>query len=237
MIVKLSPKYLLAFFCLTILCGTSHEFVHHFTGAIICRCFGYKTFNSFELCKGCQELHPSYYWAILAGPLFTYGLMWLGLYQLSQSPSGNKQLGFALIFANFPINRIIFALMHKNDEQYAATLLFGHSTVAYWLTNMLIWICTFPPLMNAYRSIRNRHRMLWFLGFFVLPFVFVIAIAGILLENILLIKLGFLSHTIFGIPYLILLVEFVCLFGYLKFKKYLQPGKLILKLGSIRHAQ
>jgi hypothetical protein len=51
--IKLSLPYVIAFLALTILCGTSHEFVHHFVGAAFCGCFGYKTFNSFTLCSSC----------------------------------------------------------------------------------------------------------------------------------------------------------------------------------------
>ncbi len=77
-------KYLWPFLFLTILCGTSHEFSHHFSGAAICGCFGYKTFNSFEHCSGCEETNPYLIIATIIGPLFTFGLMWLGVYQLKQ---------------------------------------------------------------------------------------------------------------------------------------------------------
>jgi hypothetical protein len=52
--LRLTWRYVLAFAALTILCGTSHEFVHHFAGAAICGGFGVKTFNSFDLAPGCD---------------------------------------------------------------------------------------------------------------------------------------------------------------------------------------
>ena len=205
--IKLSPPYVIAFLALTILCGTSHEFVHHFVGAASCGCFGYKTFNSFELCSSCAGNRLAFIAATWAGPLFTYGLMWLGVYRLSKPSTAARQLGFALIFANFPINRIGFALIGWNDEQYVTNKIFGHSPLGFWLTNLAIWILAIPPLLFAYRAITNRHRVLWFIGFFVLPFVFVFVFAGMFLEQWLLLDRKFLAMPIIGIPYLILLVE------------------------------
>ncbi len=219
--VHLTPRYIAAFLFLTMLCGTSHEFVHHFTAAAICGCFGYKTFNSFEICQGCENAHPMYYWATLAGPLFTYALMWVGMFQLRKQDHKNKLLGFALIFANFPINRIAFALMGWNDEQWVARLIYP-SQSGFWITNLLIWACTLPPLYWAYKSLANdKWRLITFLGFLILPFVFVIVFAGFFLEEWLLLKLNFLITTVWGIPYLIMLCELICLAGYFKFKKYL----------------
>jgi len=205
--IKLSLPYIIAFLAITILCGTSHEFVHHFVGAASCGCFGYKTFNSFELCSSCAGNRLAFIAATWAGPLFTYGLMWLGVYRLSKPSTAARQLGFALIFANFPINRIGFALIGWNDEQYVTNKIFGHSPLGFWLTNLAIWILAIPPLLFAYRAITNRHRVLWFIGFFVLPFVFVFVFAGMFLEQWLLLDRKFLAVPIIGIPYLVLLVE------------------------------
>jgi len=205
--IKLSLPYVIAFLALTILCGTSHEFVHHFVGAAFCGCFGYKTFNSFELCSSCAGNRLAFIAATWAGPLFTYGLMWLGVYRLSKPSTAARQLGFALIFANFPITRIGFALIGWNDEQYVTNKIFGHSPLGFWLTNLAIWILAIPPLLFAYRAIMNRHRVLWFIGFFVLPFLFVFVFAGMFLEQWLLLDRKFLAMPIIGIPYLILLVE------------------------------
>src|SRR5947199_8810580 len=116
--ISLSFAFVIAFFALTLLCGTSHEFVHHFVGAAFCGCFGFKTFNSFDLRSSCAGNRLAFVAATWAGPLFTYGLMWLGVYRLSNSSGAAGQLGFALIFANFPINRIGFAFIAWNEHQY-----------------------------------------------------------------------------------------------------------------------
>lgn len=218
--INFSLKYLVPFLFLIILCGTSHEFVHHFVGAAICGCFGYKTFNSFQLCGACREQHPLWFLATYAGPLFTFALLWLGLYKLKQPDDRNKQLGFALIFANFPVNRILFALIGANDEQYITRIFFGHSPIAFWITNIVIWLFTIPPLYFGYKVIENKRKLLWFMGFFLLPMIFVIMI-GLFLEEWLLIKKHFLAETTIGIPHLILLAELICTVGYFSTKKYL----------------
>jgi hypothetical protein len=164
--------------------------------------------------------------ATVAGPVFTFALMWIGLFQLRKPDDKNRQLGFVLIFANFPVNRIFFSLLGYNDEQWVARHLFGDSRSAFWITNFLIWLIAIPPLVYAYRSIRNRGRLLWFLGFFVLPFVFVILFAGVLLENYLLLKQRFLASTVIGIPYLILLVELLSLAGFYTFRRSVYAARL-----------
>ena len=221
-------RYLLPFLLLTILCGTSHEFTHHFAGAAICGCFGHKTFNSFELCDGCVESNPFWIVATLIGPLFTFGLMWWGWYQLRQPGSRSKQMGFALIFANFPINRIVFALMGFNDEQYATSVLFGSdNSLAFWITNLIVWFFTFPPLYSAYRAIDHKYRFWWFLGYLILPFVFVVVFAGLFLEEWLLLEQQFLSRAVIGIPLLILIVEVISLLGYSLFRNNLHLSSLV----------
>jgi hypothetical protein len=219
MTIKITRKYLIAFGSLIFLCGISHELVHHFTGAAICGCIGYKTFNSFDLCDGCSLNHPLFYWATITGPAFTFLLMWIGWFQMKKSDSRSQQTGFALIFANFPINRMFFCLIDSNDEQWVARHLFGNSSVAFWITIMIIWSICLPPLIAAYRIIENKRKVLLFAAFFFLPFVFVIVVAGFL-EIYVLGEKKILSNTILGIPYLILLVEAICFVGYARFKKY-----------------
>ncbi|MEO1032820.1 MAG: hypothetical protein AAFX55_15525 [Bacteroidota bacterium] len=215
-------KHLIAFLSLTILMGTSHEFAHHFSAAMVCGCFGEKTFNSFSLCPGCQENNPLWILPTYIGPLFTFAMMWVGFFKLKKGSIIQKYLGFALIMANFPVNRILFALMGVNDEQFASGILFGFdNTIAFWLTNLGIWLFTIPPLWLCFRSINSKRKILWFLGYFILPFVFVYLFAGLFLEEWLLLETQFLANAILGIPYLLLIVEVMALFGYLLFRKYI----------------
>ena len=218
--ITLTAGYVMAFLFLTMLCGLSHEMVHHVTAALICGCWGHKTFNSFDLCSTCANEHLTYV-ATLAGPAFTFGLMWLGWYKLRKHDVQSRQLGFALIFANFPVNRMMYVLMGSNDEQWAARLIAGDSVVASWVAIISVYLVTVPVLIGAYRSIMNKRRLLWFLGFFLLPFVFIILVGGLLLEEYLLLDQQVMADTFLGIPYLLLLTEFICMTGYVLTKKYL----------------
>jgi hypothetical protein len=216
--LRLNGRYVVAFLALTILCGTSHEFAHHFVGAAMCGCFGVKTFNSFELCASCKGNVPAFFVSTWVGPLLTFGLMWLGAWRMRSGSPAQQRLGFALVFANFPINRLLFVVLGWNDEQYVTRKLFGDTQAGYWLTVLVVWALAVPPLVIAYRAVANRWRVLWFIGFFILPFVFVIVFAGFFLEEWLLLKQQFLATPVLGIPLLIVAVEVISLVLYLAFR-------------------
>ena len=209
MTLKLSWRYLVAFAALTVLCGTSHEFVHHFTGAALCGAFGTKTFNSFSLAPGCETDIAKAYWAAMAGPILTFALMWIGYAMLRRDDPAAKRMGFALVFANFPVNRMIFVLLNQNDEQYASKMMFGESRLVFWLTVVAVLTISLPPVIEGLRQLQNRPRVVWLAAFFLLPFVFVVLFAGLFLENFLMTQHHFLATRIIGIPWLILLVEVV----------------------------
>ncbi len=219
----MSWRYVVAFAALTMLCGTSHEFVHHFTGAALCGAFGTKTFNSFTLAEGCDADVMKGYWAAMAGPIFTFGLMWVGFVMLRSGREARRLMGLALVFANFPINRMLFVLLGSNDEQYASRMMFGRSPMVFWLTVAGVWAVCLPPLVEAFRQLRNRPRVAWGLGFFMLPFLFVVVFAGFL-EYFVLLKWHVLAMPVLGVPYLILLVEVVCVVMFEVFKPALVAG-------------
>jgi hypothetical protein len=202
------------------LCGTSHEFVHHFTGAALCHGFGTKTFNSFTLAPGCDADLTKAYWAAMAGPIFTFGLMWIGFFMLRRPTDAIRYMGFALIFANFPINRMLFVLLNGNDEEYANKLIFGRTPLVFWLTAIAVWAVCLPPLIAAFNAIRNRPKVAWFAGFLVLPFVFVVLFAGFL-ETFVLLRHHVLATEVIGVPYLIVLVEVACVVVFEIYKKAL----------------
>lgn len=214
----ISWKWMAAFLALTILCGTSHEFVHHFTGAGLCGGFGVKTFNSYSLVPGCGGWREIV--ANLAGPAFTFGLMWWGAVLLMSSDERKRRNGLALIFANFPINRLFFVLLRMNDEYWSAYQVFGGSEVVYITTVLLVWLIAIPPLMLAYMSIANSPRWAWFAALFVLPFAFVLGFVGFL-ELYLLIEKRVLADTVAGVPWLIVLTEVVALMLYFGLRKHL----------------
>lgn len=203
-------RYLAAFAALIVLCGLGHEFAHHVTGAVFCGAFGTKTFNSFSLAEACANRPLAFVLSAWAGPIFTYGLMWLGWHRLVSGDAGQRRLGLMLIFANFPINRLLFAMMGWNDEQFVTRRVIGDSTLAFWLTNIAIWVMVLPPLVAAWRALPHANRLRIYVVLFIAPFMFVLAFGGVM-EELLLNRLGFLAQGVFGIPALLLVTELIAL--------------------------
>jgi hypothetical protein len=217
--VPLSWRYLLAFFCLGTLLGIGHEFAHHFAGFLICGEWGYKTFNSFELAAGCEARHPSTAWlATLAGPVvFNYVPMWIGLVRLRRPDAGEKLLGFSLVLGAVPLLRIVPNLWWANDESWIVSTLLGQSTATYWAMNTTIWLITIPPIVVAWRAVRNQFRLALFVLFLVVVPALVAVLFGMVLEPLIVDKRVLVGDLV-GIPYLVWLAEALATLGYWKLK-------------------
>jgi hypothetical protein len=221
--IPLTWQYLLAFFCLGALMGISHELAHHVVGFAICGEWGHKTFNSFELAKGCRQAHPNTFWlATLAGPvLFNYVPMWVGYFLMRKPDAGKQLFGVSLIFSTIPIMRIVFSLLGGNDEPWLVRLHLGNDPRAFWIMNLCIWALTLPPLILAWRTIHNRYKPLVYALFFIGVPVLVFFLVGILLEGLIL-KQHVLADTVWGIPYMVLLAEGLATIGYTSLKPHLR---------------
>jgi hypothetical protein len=115
--IKLTTGFIVAFIALRFVLHEAHELVHTVVGRIICGCWGQRDFNVWDICEGCIEQHPIALLATFAGPLFTFAMIWAGVYFLKEKNTNQqKSLGFALIFANNPFARIFTAAMGKGDE-------------------------------------------------------------------------------------------------------------------------
>jgi hypothetical protein len=217
--LRITWQYLVAFSALLMLCGSAHEFAHHFTGAAVCRAWGQKTFGTFSLAEGC-EANPRWWWASVAGPIFTFAMLWIGAMLLRRESTGLRSFGFALIFANVPFNRMFVALTGHNDEQWLAHKLYPQSLWTYWVVVAIVWIICVPPLVMAWRAIENRNRLFWFAGFYLLPFAF-LPLQGMVFENYLLLSRKVLAQTVYGIPYLVIVVDLFFLAVLLLWGKHL----------------
>ncbi len=149
--------------------------------------------------------------ATLAGPAFTFLLLWIGKSKLQRVSADLKLFGFTLIFANVPINRMLVALLGHNDEQWAARQIFGQSRIAYAMVVLMIFAVCLPPLLQAWRALAgNEYRGQWFWGFYILPFG-IKALIGTFSENYLLGKRQFMAETTVGVPHIVILVDAACL--------------------------
>jgi hypothetical protein len=220
--LKITLKYCIALYCITMLYASLHELVHHFAGYLVCGDWGYKSFNSFE--TACEDDRITYL-ATYAGPVFTFIMMYVGMFMLRANKSVfQSHLGFALIFAQMPVQRMLGPIMGFNDELYATSRLFGSSTLNTWIVIIIVWAICVPPLIQAYKAIRNRRRLLWFLLFALLLPYLLFGPSFMLLEYLMLEK-GVFDQTIIGIGLLFILNELVTIVLYLKTKKYLDPHR------------
>lgn len=204
--LKINWKFLLAMFALMICTGEFHEQIHIQTGRIVCGAYGARDFNAWKTAADCAVPAWSFL-ATLAGPLWSYAVMWTGAALLMKAGSINyKTTGFALVFAPLPFARIFTALTGGGDEKVVLqTLLpdaFSVVTVKILAAIAVIAICL-PPILIAYKNIRNRFALLYVAGFSVLPLV----VLGLYVFKFLnpLLTGGFLaSAPLLGTPSLIL---------------------------------
>lgn len=203
--IRLSFPYIISFLLLTIVMLEFHESVHILVGRLICGCWGERDFNVWGLCTGCDKNQPLFWIATLAGPLFSFSLMWLGMHWLSSSNLKVKAIGFSLIFANIPFGRISQAMKGAGDEMVVTK----HLLANYLSSRQIILICSIivlaiglPPIVKAFRILTNKKSWLYILGFLTLPIAFILVY--ILIGMNTLLENGFLSGIgIMGTPLLI----------------------------------
>lgn len=218
--IKITLKYCIAFYCICMLYASLHELVHHFTAYFICGDWGYKSFNYFETaCEGTDKSLIATY----AGPLFTFIMMYVGAFFINNKFSTFKNhLGFALIFAQMPLQRMINPFFKMNDEFYATVNLFGNTPLNYWLTIIIIWIICVPPLVKAYRAIKNNYKILWF-SFYLVLFPYLLFGPLFFGLEYLMVQMHFLSQAVIGIGLLFIINEIVTIALYFVTKKYIDP--------------
>lgn len=214
--LKITFRYCLALYCITMLYSSLHELIHHFSGYLICGAWGYKSFNYFSTaCEG----DPKSWYATYTGPIFNYIMMYIGAAMLKDK----KHLGFALIFAQLPLQRMVSPFFRMNDEFIATISLFGDTPLNYWLVIILIWAICIPPLIKAYFAIQNRRPWLWFLFYLTLfPYLLWGPVFGVL-EHLMVNK-HVLDQQIIGIGLLFIINEIVTIIAYLLTKKYIDPN-------------
>jgi hypothetical protein len=209
--LKLSLGYIIVFLLLTLVMLELHETVHIITGRIICGDWGSRDFNVWNLCKDCSVYHANSWLATLAGPLFSFIMMWVGMVLLYSINGNYKAIGFALVFANIPFGRISQAMMGSGDEMIVTKALLKDSLSH----NQLILTCScillllgLPPIIKAYRTLKNKMAWLYLLGFLTLSLVFILTYVLTTLNALL--NKGFLDTPwIMGTPLLITLHTFI----------------------------
>lgn len=219
--IPLTWRYLLAFYCLGALMGMSHELAHHAAGFAVCGDWGYKTFNNFELAKGCEAAHPRTYWlATLAGPaLFNYLPLWIGFALMRKADAGTRLFGVSLVFSTVPALRLL-SVLKWGDETVLVNYFFGQDARALWTMKACALALILPPLVLAWHTFSNRRKALVFALFFIGVPLTVFYLVGVVLED-LIIKHHVLADMLWGMPYMVLLAEVLASIGYARLKSHL----------------
>lgn len=216
--LKLSLKFGITFLALLFVMNEAHEIVHTTVGRIICGCWGKRDFNVWNLCSSCDG-NPLGILSTLAGPLFTFIMIWVGYTYLGKTKNDNqKSFGFALIFANMPFARLLNPMLGGGDEMVVLMTFFEDYQTARILTGVVIVLITFIPLRKCYLIIQNKNKMGWFLLFYFIPVVLdLLIVLGIM--NTLLDKGILADYWILGSPILVTLWTLIVLLVFIITRK------------------
>jgi hypothetical protein len=221
--LKITPRYIVAFLLLLIVMMELHEIVHITLGRILCGCWGPRDFNVWSLCEGCKENQPLWWTATLIGPAFSFLMMWMGMAWLSSPNLKKSALGFSLIFANIPFGRITTVMMGGGDEMVVIKNFFKEDFTRpqmILIGSILILAVGLPPIVKAFKVIKNRLAWLYILAFMTVPLMFLLVYTLVALNTLL--SNGFLSNEwIMGTPILITLHTLMAMILLTLFRKNL----------------
>lgn len=200
--IPINGQYVFAFLLLTFLCYQAHETFHHITGAVLCGGFGTMTMTVYEPRPPC-ELDMV---VTLSGPALSFAIAWFGAYLLWRS----KQMLFAymLIFASYAHLRFPLPLMRSGDEwSVARTMSQGPNP---YVLACILFLLALPPLIQAYRSIANRQRLLLFIASWLMPFLILLLLPTF---DSWLFDTDFYStnRSLLGIPVIILAMDILAI--------------------------
>ncbi|KUG09932.1 hypothetical protein [Solirubrum puertoriconensis] len=174
MTLRLRLPYVVAFLLCTLVFTELHELAHLTVAGLVCGCYGPRDFNVWETCVQCSNPELGFL-ASAAGPLFSYAMMWLGMWGLRSANPVRRGLGLTLLFANLPFARLLTVAMGGGDELTLVRALAG-SSEAYALYRGIATAVVFAlggiPLIVALRRIGNRRAWLWVAGLCVAPLLF-----------------------------------------------------------------
>jgi hypothetical protein len=207
---RISWQYLLAFFGLNMFLGELHEQAHITTGYFICGCYGERDFSVWSTCDNCAHSDWSFL-ATLAGPVYSFILMWLGGLWFSRSLNiSRKALGFSILFANLPFARLFTAFMGGGDEKVVFQHLTGLAVFPKIAAILIVGLLVIPPVVLVYRNLSNNFRGWIIAAFLVLPLVYGMLYHHMFLNYLLHKGIG-TSITIMGTPDIIIIHTLVML--------------------------
>lgn len=190
--MKITWRYCMAFLLLCLLLQEVHEIAHMLVDRFTVNC-GKRFFLYWELCQEGGDKKVAI--VAFAGPIVNFILLIAGYRMLSkQSTSTQKSIGFSLILATLPLQRLQAFIFRGSDEILGFRKLmqptepFKGAGLIAGLALILLFIV--PALWRAYTHIKAKNSGLVMIGFLVVPFVFAYAaqqsLASVSARNILL---------------------------------------------------
>ena len=184
---RLSWSYVVFFAALTLLLVELHEQCHAIVTRLACGGWSSRVFDNVLPHAGCSPGRQAL--VDIAGPLFSYTLLWIGALMFRQASSPHRALGFTLAFASLPLARILpqvltaFVAGSTSDEYGFLQRISGGAierASAGTLATVLALALALPPLAILWRGLPAGRRGRWMSGFLLLPLVFVVLWSGVL---------------------------------------------------------
>lgn len=201
--ITLTPKNTIALLFLSFIMQETHEIAHTSVGRFICGCWGKRNFNVWNLCKGCSDEKPLSILATVAGPAYSFLVIWTGFYLLTKASAKLKSVGLALVVSSMPFSRIITPIFGGGDEVFVLNKLWNNHTLAWVVSVVIVLSLAIPPMIKIWNTIENRRKILWMVGLIFVPFLMTgMVVFGIF--QALLLDNGFLEeYWILGSPMLV----------------------------------
>ncbi|HEY5800384.1 MAG TPA: hypothetical protein VIT92_09185 [Burkholderiaceae bacterium] len=222
--LKLTWKYLLAWYALSEVLSELHEQAHITTGYLLAGCYGPRNFNVWQLCAENPPL-PAFL-PSLAGPLFSYLVFWLGAWLMTRphtAGSRRRIIGFSLTLAALPFARIFTSAMGGGDEKTVLMLMGLDPLLARWSAFAVVLVMCGVPIIVAARTLNNRRRALIVAGFCILPLPVIMLWKFKFLNSLLGTGHG-AQNAAFGAPAFVLGYVALCAVGLLLMRRWLLAG-------------
>lgn len=201
--ITLTPRNSTALLFLSFIMQETHELAHTSVGRLICGCWGQRNFNVWTLCKGCSAEQPISILATVAGPVYSFLVIWTGFYFLTKASAKLKSIGLALVISSMPLSRIITPIFGSGDEVLSLNRLWNNHTLAWIVSVVIVLSLAIPPLVKIWNLIANRRRPLWMAGLIVVPFLMTGIVVFGLLQGLLLNNGVLREYWVLGSPMLI----------------------------------
>lgn len=184
---RLSWSYVVFFAALTLLLVEVHEQCHAIVTRLACGGWPARVFDNVLPYPGCSPGRQAV--ADIAGPLFSYALLWIGASMFRRASSPHRALGFTLAFAALPLARILpqvltVFLAGSTSDEYGFLQRISCGAIerasAGTLATVLALALALPPLAILWRGLPAGRRGGWMAGSLLLPLVFVVTCSAVL---------------------------------------------------------